>query len=59
MLARDNQLVSVTSIDFFFTDNALSLVTCDEEGIVRMYEYSPQGTFPCSISALDKDSRTL
>ena len=51
MLAKDNEIVSVTSTDFFFTENALSLVICDEEGIVRMYEYSPQGTFLKFISA--------
>ena len=33
----------VTAADFFFTDQTLSLVTCDEEGIMRMYEYDPHG----------------
>ena len=42
----------MTAADFFFADEQLSLVTCDEEGIIRMYEYDPQSkranglTFP-------------
>lgn len=32
----------MTNADFFFTDGELSLVTGDEEGIMRMYEYNPQ-----------------
>jgi cleavage and polyadenylation specificity factor subunit 1 len=32
----------VTAADFFFADEQLSIVTCDEEGVVRMYEYDPQ-----------------
>ena len=35
----------VTNADFFFTNGELSFVTGDEEGIIRVYEFSPQGTF--------------
>lgn len=42
LLGKDTQHVCVTNADFFFTDGELSLVTGDEEGIMRMYEYNPQ-----------------
>jgi len=41
ILAKDNNPISVTSTDFFFADEDLSIVTCDEDGIIRMYEYNP------------------
>jgi len=42
VLAKDAQKVCVTAADFFFADEQLAIVTCDEEGAVRMYEYDPQ-----------------
>lgn len=42
----------MTAADYFFADERLSIVTCDEEGAIRMYEYDPQSkrmsivTFP-------------
>ena len=42
ILAKDAQKVCVTATDFFFADQQLSLVTCDEEGVVRMYAYDPE-----------------
>ncbi|KAH9477356.1 Protein CFT1 [Psilocybe cubensis] len=42
LLAKDTHHICVTSADFFFTDGELSIVTSDEEGIVRVYEYNPQ-----------------
>ncbi|KAI0302807.1 CPSF A subunit region-domain-containing protein [Multifurca ochricompacta] len=42
VLAKDPSKVCVTAADFFFVDQQLSIVTCDEEGAVRMYEYDPQ-----------------
>ncbi|TFY69793.1 hypothetical protein EVG20_g3009 [Dentipellis fragilis] len=41
ILAKDSHHACVGSADFFFADRQLSLVTCDEEGIVRVYEYDP------------------
>ena len=35
----------MTAADFFFTDQSLSIVNCDEDGIIRQYEYDPQGPF--------------
>ncbi|EPQ53745.1 hypothetical protein GLOTRDRAFT_107026 [Gloeophyllum trabeum ATCC 11539] len=41
ILAKDIHPHCVTNVNFFFTDNQLSIVTSDEDGIVRMYEYDP------------------
>lgn len=43
LLAKDIARVCVSSCDFFFTDGELSIVTGDEEGIIRIYEYNPHG----------------
>ena len=50
LLAKDTKRVCVTNADFFFTNGELSVVTGDEEGIIRVYEYNPQGTFDSIIS---------
>ncbi|KAF8880473.1 CPSF A subunit region-domain-containing protein, partial [Gymnopilus junonius] len=42
LLAKDTKRICVTFADFFFTDGELSIVTGDEEGILRVYEYNPQ-----------------
>ncbi|KAJ3567068.1 hypothetical protein NP233_g6602 [Leucocoprinus birnbaumii] len=42
LLSKDIQRVCVTQADFLFTDDDLQIVTGDEEGIVRIYEYNPQ-----------------
>lgn len=41
LLAKDINQICVTSADFFFADGELSIVTGDEEGIIRVYEYNP------------------
>jgi len=41
VLGKDPNPVCVTSADLFFADGRVSLVTGDEEGIVRIYEYDP------------------
>ena len=43
LLSKDNHRICVTSADFLFTEGDLRIVTGDEEGIVRIYEYNPQG----------------
>lgn len=43
LIAKDTKCVCVTNADFFFTDGELSIVTGDEDGIIRIYEYNPQG----------------
>ncbi|KAG7452675.1 uncharacterized protein BT62DRAFT_989773 [Guyanagaster necrorhizus] len=42
VLAKDLNHVCVTNVDFFFQEDTMSIVTCDEEGVIRMYEYNPQ-----------------
>jgi len=42
VLAKDAHKVCITAADFFFADEQLSIVTCDEEGAVRMYAYDPE-----------------
>ncbi|KAF8500474.1 CPSF A subunit region-domain-containing protein [Russula emetica] len=42
ILAKDPHKGCVTAADFFFADEQLSIVTCDEEGAVRLYEYDPE-----------------
>ncbi|KAF7292889.1 Cleavage and polyadenylation specific protein [Mycena indigotica] len=41
ILARDLARVCVTRGDFFFAEGEASMLTCDEEGVIRMYEYNP------------------
>jgi cleavage and polyadenylation specificity factor subunit 1 len=43
VLAKDARNQCVTTASFFFTEQTLSLVTSDEEGVLRMYEYDPHG----------------
>lgn len=44
VLSKDIRHICVTSAEFFFTEEQMSMVTGDEDGIIRMYEYSPNGT---------------
>ncbi|KAJ6588439.1 CPSF A subunit region-domain-containing protein [Mycena capillaripes] len=41
ILAKDINRVCVTSADFFFAEGEMSIITSDEEGVIRMYEYNP------------------
>ncbi|KAI0027906.1 CPSF A subunit region-domain-containing protein [Vararia minispora EC-137] len=41
VLSKDVYPVCVTAANFFFTEQALSFVTHDEEGVLRMYQYDP------------------
>ncbi|KAJ6591099.1 CPSF A subunit region-domain-containing protein [Mycena vulgaris] len=41
ILAKDINRVCVTAGDFFFAEGEMSIVTGDEEGVIRMYEYNP------------------
>ncbi|KAG5652679.1 hypothetical protein H0H81_004116 [Sphagnurus paluster] len=41
LLGKDINRVCVTNADFFFADGQLSIVTGDEEGILRVYDYNP------------------
>ncbi|THG98888.1 hypothetical protein EW026_g3366 [Hermanssonia centrifuga] len=41
VLAKDYLPVCVTRADLFFADGRMSIVSCDEEGIIRLNEYDP------------------
>lgn len=41
LLAKDSERVCVTCADFFFSDGVLGIVSGDEDGILRIYEYNP------------------
>lgn len=41
VLAKDVCPVSVTQAELFFADGRVSIVSCDEEGVIRLYEYDP------------------
>ena len=43
ILGKDPQHCCVTRADLFFADGHMSIVTCDEEGVVRIYAYDPRG----------------
>jgi cleavage and polyadenylation specificity factor subunit 1 len=44
LLGKDMEHHCVTRADFFFDwEGTLSLIAGDEEGIIRVYEYNPQG----------------
>jgi cleavage and polyadenylation specificity factor subunit 1 len=49
LLAKDTKQVCVTKADFFFTNGELSFVTGDEEGVMRVYEYNPQGMYTFTL----------
>ncbi|KAH9830080.1 CPSF A subunit region-domain-containing protein [Rhodofomes roseus] len=42
ILGKDPHHVCVTSADLFFADSRVSLLVCDEDGVIRLYEYDPQ-----------------
>lgn len=45
ILSKDMQPVAVSNADFFFgTNNQLSFLVTDEEGVLRIYEYNPART---------------
>lgn len=50
LLSKDLKRIATASVDFFFTNEELSIVSTDDEGILRVYEYNPQGeTGQCSF----------
>lgn len=52
VLGKDPYHSCVTRADLFFANGHLSIVTCDEEGIIRVYVYDPHGMYivPPSIT---------
>ena len=43
ILGKDPNPRALTCADFFFTNGLLSILTCDEEGVVRVFDYDPHG----------------
>jgi len=43
LIAKDTKRITVMTADFFFTNEEFCIMTGDDEGIIRVYEYSPQG----------------
>ena len=43
MLAKDIRRVGVANADFFFSEDMMSIVTGDDDGVLRIYEYNPNG----------------
>ncbi|KAJ7628553.1 CPSF A subunit region-domain-containing protein [Roridomyces roridus] len=41
ILTKNTDRVCVTNADFFFSEGEMAIVTGDEEGIFRVYEYNP------------------
>jgi hypothetical protein len=42
-LSRDVHQINATMADFFFDDNGMNILTGDDEGVLRLYEYNPGG----------------
>ena len=42
-LGRDVSRMCATTVDFFFAEEALAIVTTDENGVMSMYNYDPEG----------------
>lgn len=43
VLAKDYYPIPVTCADLFFADGRASIISCDEEGVLRVNEYDPHG----------------
>lgn len=43
LISKDLRQIPTASVDFFFTNEELGIVSADDEGILRVYEYNPQG----------------
>ncbi|OBZ77259.1 Protein CFT1 [Grifola frondosa] len=41
ILGKDPYYSCITKADLFFADGRLSIVSCDEDGIMRLYDYDP------------------
>lgn len=45
ILGKDVRLLTAMTADFLFADSKLGIVTGDEEGVLRVYEFDPTSTF--------------
>jgi len=42
ILAKDIRRTAVANASFFFSEGVMSIVTGDDEGVIRIYEYNPE-----------------
>ena len=49
VLAKDVYPVCVTQADLFFAEGRVSVVSSDEDGIIRVYEYDPHSESELSV----------
>ncbi|KAF7797366.1 hypothetical protein EIP86_008561 [Pleurotus ostreatoroseus] len=52
VLSKDYYPLCVARADPFFADGNFSVVSCDEEGVIRLNEYDPNGMTDGSLSSL-------
>ena len=43
ILGKDPHPGALTCADFFFAGGLLSILTCDEDGVIRIFDYDPDG----------------
>ena len=43
VLSKDYDPLAVTRADMLFAEGRLAIISCDEEGIIRLNEYDPHG----------------
>lgn len=53
VLGKDVRVLTAMTADFLFADSKLGIVTGDEEGVLRVYEFDPTGTFLHSLPGAD------
>ncbi|KAH8830152.1 CPSF A subunit region-domain-containing protein [Flagelloscypha sp. PMI_526] len=41
VLAKDRRNLCVSCADFFFVQDEMAVVACDDEGVIRVYDYNP------------------
>lgn len=59
ILAKDVRRTYAANVDFFFTNEELSIVLNDEEGVLRVLTYDPSGTALPWIGFDDVDGSIL
>lgn len=64
ILAKDIRRIGVATADFFFSEGDMSIVTSDDDGILRVYQYDPSGKTSrvslfnaCLTSTADPESK--
>lgn len=45
VLAKDTARIGVTHADFFLGEHSMAIITGDEDGVLRTYDYDPHGAY--------------